>query len=169
MNKSGFGSGDGSRNGGKRLHSGDSVEYLLRTEHQILQLISAKAPKPKILNEICSALDCQVGNTVSVVSLSPDDSTSPTEMAQNAALFGLHVFFSGEITADNGEQIGTLDMYSCFPRKPVPRELQWIGRAVCLAAIAVGCRAATLDGDNHRDREDRLKLSFVPEQPISMN
>ena len=156
MNKSGFGFGDGLQKGGAHRHYGDSVQYLLKTEQQILQLISARAPVAKILNEICHALDCQIGNIVSVVSPPDEDSVGAAKIAKNAALFGLYAFFSTGIAADSGQQFGTLDMYSCLPRTPSPRELQWIGRAVCLAAIAVGCRIEARDDDNYRGHGDRL-------------
>jgi len=42
-------------------YSADRVQYLLKTEERILQLISARAPISKILNDICNALDCEIG------------------------------------------------------------------------------------------------------------
>jgi hypothetical protein len=44
MNKSEFGFADGSPKGGSHRYHEDSVQYLLKTEQQILQLISARAP-----------------------------------------------------------------------------------------------------------------------------
>src|SRR5579859_2589048 len=112
MNKSGHGSDESSPQGGAHRHSGDSAQYVLHAEQQILQLISARAPVAEILNEICFALDCQIGNMVSVVSLSEGDCIETAEIAENAALFGLHVFFSSDIATDSGERLGTLEMYS---------------------------------------------------------
>jgi hypothetical protein len=141
----------------------------LNTEQQILQLISAKAPIAKILNEICYALDNQIGNMVSVVSLTEEQPTDVAEIGKNAELFGLHVFFATDIATDRGEQLGTLEMYSILSRKPSPRELLLIARAVCLAAIAVQCRAATIGFANCAMPEDRLLRRFVAEQQASMN
>jgi hypothetical protein len=169
MNKSGYGSNDGSQEGGAHHHFGDSAQFLLKTERQILLLISARAPIAKILNEICYALDCQIGNMVSVVSLPDDDSIGAAEIAENAAFFGLHVFFSAGIAADSGEQLGTLEMYSIVSRKPSPGELQLVARAVCLAAIAVACRVKSRTEEDYRDHGDRIIRGFVPEQPASMN
>ena len=169
MNRSGFGFADGSPKGGAHRYHEDSVQYLLKTEQQILQLISARAPVMQILDEICFALDCQIGNIVSVVSLPDEDSLGVAEIAQNAALFGLYGFFSAAIAADSGRQFGTLDVYSCLQRRPSPWELQLVGRAVCLAAIAVGRRTEARDRDHCRDHEDRIMRRFVPPPPAQMN
>jgi hypothetical protein len=48
------------------------IQYLLKTEEQILQSISARGPISRILNDICNALDCEIGNTVSLISM-PDE------------------------------------------------------------------------------------------------
>jgi len=169
MNKWGFGFADGSPKGGAHRHYRDSVQYLLGTEQQILQLISARAPVAKILDEICYVLDSHIGNIVSVVLLPDEDSLAIAEIAQNVTLFGLHAFFSAGIAADSGQQLGTLNMYSCLPRRPSPCELQWVGRAVCLAAIAIGCRTEARDYERYRDYGDRLMWRFVPEQPAPVN
>ena len=169
MNKSGHGSSDRPQDGGAQRLSGDSAQYLLKSEQQILQLISARAPIAKILNEICYALDCQIGNMVSVISLPDCDCIETAEIAENAALFGLHVFFSTEIGTDSGERLGSLEMYSVVSRKPWPRELPLIARAVCLAAIAVQRRAANCDVANCAMQGDRLIRRFVAQQPDSPN
>jgi len=43
------------------------TQYFLRAEEQLLQSISCHAPLPKVLNEICCALDFQIGNVVSLI------------------------------------------------------------------------------------------------------
>jgi hypothetical protein len=169
MNKSGYGSSDGPQDGGSPRHSADSSQYVLKAEQRILQLISARAPIAKILNEICYALDCQIGNMVSVVSLPDGDCIGTAEIAENAALFGLHVFFSTDIATDSGQRLGTLEMYSILSRKPSPRELPLIARAVCLAAIAVQRSAATCEVDNYAMQGDLLLRRFVAQQPDSLN
>jgi len=115
----------------------DKIQYLLSAEEQILQSISARAPLREVLNGICSALDCQIGNMVSLISLPEDDATSPTEIAQNAALFGLYLFLSAGIVAESGEELSCLEMYCSVPRSPSASEFQLIERAKCLAAIAI--------------------------------
>jgi hypothetical protein len=117
-------------------YSENRIQYLLKTEEQILQSISARAPISRILNEICNALDCQIGNMVSLISM-PDDNASAAEVSRSAALFGLHIFFSAVIWAESGELLGSLEMYGCVSRNPSPREFQLIERAVCLAAAAI--------------------------------
>jgi hypothetical protein len=119
-------------------HSEGRIQYLLNSEPQILQSISARKPVPQILNEICSALDGEIANTVSLIALWKLDSMSTADAARSAARFGLHVFFSAGIVAENGEILGSLEMYCCYDQcKPSPRELQMIERAACLAGIAV--------------------------------
>lgn len=118
-------------------HSEGRIQYLLKAEEQILRSISARAPVPQILNGICCALDCQIGNMVSLISLPENDATSAAEIARNAALFGLYIFFSAGIVAESGEELGSLEMYCCVPRNPSLREFQLIERAACLAAIAI--------------------------------
>src|ERR1700721_2762219 len=120
-------------------HSKGKVQYLLESEEQILRSIAVRAPVPRILNEICTALDCQIGNMVSLISVPEYDVVGSAEIARNAALFGLYIFFSGRIFGASGGEIGTLEMYCCTLRDPFYHELQWIERAGCLAAIAIKC------------------------------
>lgn len=115
----------------------DKLQYLLRAEEQILHAISARAPLPGILNAICCALDCQIGNMVSLISLPSDRRINIGEIASNAELFGLHIFFSAGIIAENGEELGLLEMFCCVRRKPSLDEHQLIERGVCLATIAI--------------------------------
>jgi hypothetical protein len=119
---------------------GDSegqIQFVLNAEEKILQSISARAPVPEVLNEICTALDCQIGNIVSRISPSGDNGTSPAEIARNAALFGLHAFFSAGMFAESGEELGSLEIYCCAPRNASSDEIRSIERAACLAAIAI--------------------------------
>jgi len=69
---------------------------------------------------------------VSLISLPEDDATSPTEIAQNAALFGLYLFLSAGIVAESGEELSCLEMYCSVPRSPSASEFQLIERAKCL-------------------------------------
>ena len=132
-----------SRTGGRAqgrmppFESEDKIQYLLRAEEQLLQSISTGAPLPGVLNGICSALDCQIGNVVSLISLSEDDPSELAAIAMDAAFFGLYTFCSEGVVAENNELLGSLEMYSSFPRSPSARESQWIERAKCLAAIAI--------------------------------
>jgi hypothetical protein len=120
-------------------HSEGRVQYVLEAEEQILRSIAVRAPVSQILNEICTSLDRQIGGMVSLISLPEDDVASTADTARNAALFGLHIFFSAGIYGDRGEELGSLEMYCCIARDPSIHELQWIERAVCLAAIALEC------------------------------
>jgi hypothetical protein len=145
------------------------VQYLLGTEERILRSIAVRAPVPQILNEICTALDCQIGNMVSLISLPQDDIASTAEVARNAALFGLHIFSSAGIFGDCGEELGSLEMYCCTERNPSSPELQLIERAVCLAAIAMGCEMKAGHEGNRRLPEKGPARGSADRWPVSMN
>ncbi len=117
--------------------SGERIQFSLRAEEQILQSISACAPLPEVLNEICSALDYQIGNLVSIISLRDDDATYLAAVALQASVFGLHSFCSASVVDENCERLGSLEMYCCVPRSPSLTEFQLIERATYLAAIAI--------------------------------
>jgi len=150
-------------------YSQDRIQYLLKTEAQILRSISARAPITKILNEICNALDCQIGNLVSLISVPGDDAINTDDIARNAALFGLYIFFSVGIGSESGGQLGSLQMYCCVSRAPSPREFQLIERAACLAAVAIKRSWETGDDRNSRMHGNRRVFEYVPAWPTSMN
>ena len=150
-------------------YSVDRIQYLLKTEEQILQSISARAPISKILNQICDALDGQIGNTVSLISVPGNNVMSAAEVSSSAALFGLHIFVSVVIGAESVEELGSLEMYCCVLRNPSPREFQLIERAVCLAAVAIKRFLETGDGSDCRMHGVRPARGPVLETPTSMN
>jgi hypothetical protein len=118
-------------------NSGGGMRFLLNAEEQLLQSIATHTPLPEVLNKICIALDCRIGNVVSLVSLPGNDPSMRAGIAISALRFGLHIFCSESLVAENNEVLGFLEMYSCVPRLPSSRESQWINRATCLAAIAI--------------------------------
>ena len=150
-------------------YSADRIQYLLRGEEQILQSISARAPISKILDDICNALDFQIGNTVSLISVPGNNVMSVAEVSSSATLFGLHIFVSVVIGAESVEELGSLEMYCCVLRNPSPREFQLIERAVCLAAVAIKRYRQTGNGGNCRMYGVRSARGYVPELPTSMN
>jgi len=150
-------------------YSENRIQYLLNAEEQILQSISARAPVSKILNDICNALDCQIGNMVSLISMPLNNEISAAEVLRSTALFGLHIFFSVVIGAERGEDLGSLEMYSCVSREPSQREFQLIERAARLAEIAIKLRCETGDGGNGRMPGVRSARGYVPQAPTSMN
>jgi hypothetical protein len=69
----------------KVLHNLDSkFRYLLRAERQPLEVRG-------ILDGVCTALDCQIGNVVSFISLQGNDANELSAIAMNAELFGLYI------------------------------------------------------------------------------
>jgi hypothetical protein len=142
------------------------VQFSSSVEEQFLQSISTQAPLPKILNEICIALDCHIGSVVSLISLPEDDPVELAAMALNAARFGLYAFCSEEIAGESAEPLGFLEMYCSLRRNPSAGEMQFIERAKCLAAIAIQRHHETRQQSNCGNRPDRRRLL---EWPVLMN
>jgi hypothetical protein len=57
MNEHDSGSGAAPQKRNAHRSVDDKIQYLLMAEEQLLQAISSHASLPKVLNEICSALD----------------------------------------------------------------------------------------------------------------
>jgi hypothetical protein len=169
MNEQNSGSLDRSQNRKANRNFADKIQYLLNEEKQLLQSIATRAPLPGILNGICSALDCQIGNVVSYISVPGDFAGEPAVMAMNAARFGLHTFCSGSVADENDEPLGSLEMYCCVPRLPSPREFELIERAKCLARIAIKLHNGAEHHGKCGIRGNRTVRGRVLEWPASMN
>jgi hypothetical protein len=118
-------------------HSEDEVQYLLRAEHHLLQSISGRAPIADVLQHICEALDSQLGNMFSVISLPSDDPADVSAIAKSATLFRLYKFVSASVVGDGDQPLASLEMYCTLDRRPHLSEVQLIERATCLAAVAI--------------------------------
>jgi hypothetical protein len=106
-------------------------------ERQVLELISLGAPLPGILNKLCAAMDFQIGNVVSLILLPNGIGSHHCSVTQSATLVGLHLFSSMDILSGENVPLGTLEIYSCDPRRPTRLENQLIERVLHLAAIAI--------------------------------
>jgi hypothetical protein len=106
-------------------------------ESNILDLISMGAPLPEILNNLCTAIDLQIGNIVSVMLLPDDTERDFKTIAKGALQFGLHLYWSADIPLRDGDVLGSFEMYCCVPRAPTAFELKLIERATHLAALAI--------------------------------
>ena len=126
-------------------HFNDNRRSPLAGERHILELISLGAPLPGILNKLCTAIDVQIGNVVSLFLLPDGEENHLCSVTQSALRVGLHVFSSTDILARDKSVLGTLEIYGCDPRRPTPPEYQLIERVVHLAAIAL---------QRHGDEED---------------
>jgi hypothetical protein len=152
-----------------KTRSDDKIQYLLSAEEHLLQSISTGAPLPEVLNGICSALDCQIGEVVSFISLPGDDASELAEIAMNAAFFGLYTFCSESVVGENDELLGSLEMYCSVQRSPSAGEFQLIERAKCLAAIAIKLDNEAGYRGKCGTRENRPVRGHVLEWPVSMN
>ena len=121
------------------------------------------------MNGICDALDCQIGNVVSLISLTGDDESDPAPIAMNAAFFGLYDFCSERVVSENDELLGALEMYCSVPRHPSASEFQLIEWAKCLAAIAIKLDKEADRKGNCGLRGDRPVRGRVREWPVSVN
>jgi hypothetical protein len=109
----------------------------MATEGQLLEMISAGAPLPYVLDRLCVTLDLQLGNVVSLVLLPDDGEHTLHKIARSAANFGLTVFSCVAILSPSDVFLGTLETYCCFSCKPTPGEIELIERVVRLAALAI--------------------------------
>ncbi len=169
MNEYDF-SSDGKLKRRKSDHDADEkVKYASSLEERVLHSISSRAPLPKVLNEICSVLDCQIGNVVSLISLPGDDLGDLGAVARNAALFGLYTFCSEGVFGESNELLGFLEMYCSVARAPNTSEVHLIARALCLAAIAIK-RHNEAGIQGHCDLRDAGSVQDpLPEWPHSLN
>lgn len=163
---SGSGSTPQKRNARRSLDG--KTQYLLRAEGQLLQSISDRAQLPEVLNRICNALDSQIGNVVSLITLPGDDASELAAIAMNAALFGLHTFWSEGVVAENDELLGSLEMYCCVRRRPSREEFRLIDRAKCLAGMAIKRHNEAPDQGNCGTSGNRPMRGRVVAWPASM-
>jgi hypothetical protein len=117
--------------------SSHAIRALLSGEGQLLDLITTGAPLPQVLRRVCTALDVQLGNVISLISLMDGEEHFTHRLAGIARQCGLYGFSSSAILSKNQELLGTLEMYSCFRRSPSRVESRVIGRATYIAALAI--------------------------------
>jgi len=118
-------------------HCEDDSRRQLGGEGHILELISLGAPLPGILNRLCTAIDLQIGNVVSLVVLPNGEENQLGPLTKSAMQVGLGVFSSTGIRSRDNRLLGTFQIYCCDQRRPTRQEFQLIGRVVQLAAIAL--------------------------------
>jgi hypothetical protein len=106
-------------------------------ERQILEMIVRGAPLSGTLNKLCTLIDLEIGNTVSVVSVVDDGGGHVSAHAQSATQVGLILFSSTDIFSRSKTLLGTLEIYGCDPRLLTANENQLIQRVALLAAIAL--------------------------------
>ena len=115
----------------------DNLQTLLAAEGQLLDLISEGAPLEHVLNRVCTALDMQIGNIVSLVLFPDDEEHTSHTIARSAATLNLTVFSCTAILSPSEKFLGTLEIYCCFPRMPTLGERGLIDRAAQLASLAI--------------------------------
>jgi hypothetical protein len=169
MNEHDFSSGGRLQKRKANHRADEKVQYASSSEEHVLRSISSRVSLPKVLNEICSVLDCQIGNVVSLISLSGDEGGDPEAIGRNAALFGLYTFCSEGVFGESGVLLGFLEMYCSVARSPNASEFQLIERATCLAAIAIQRHNETSIQGKCGLRDATSNQEWLPEWPVSMN
>ena len=130
----------------------DASFQSLTADEQRSQSIETRTLLSETLNEICSSLDQDIGNVVSLI-LPYDGGAADREcIAGSASHCGLHTLCSEGIFAQHGELLGFLEIYSCVARGASAEEFQRIQRAKRLAEIAIKIYNETNDGNTHRNR-----------------
>lgn len=119
-------------------------------EGQILELISLGAPLAGILNRLCIAIDVQIGDVISLVSLADAQENHLCSITQRAVEVGLDVFSSTGILSVDRTLLGTLEIYTCDLRRPTQDENELIERVGYLAGIAL---------QRHADEQDFERVS----------
>jgi hypothetical protein len=150
-------------------YSENRIQYLLKAEEQILQSISVRTPISKVLNDICNALDCEIGSMVSLICMPDDNASSGVKFHIASHSLVCIVSFAQSSGLGMVKIAGSLEMYCCVSRKPSPREFQLIERAVCLAAAAIKRYREAIEGGNCCVHGVRSARTYVPETPTLMN
>lgn len=145
------------------------VQFLLNGEEHLLSAIASRASLRGILNGICSALNFQIGNVVSLIARPGNDGWDLGEGALKAALCGLFMFSSESILAEDGEVLGNFEVYCCVSRKPTHNESQLIKRAACLATVAIKLIDETESGSDQAQRGNWAGLIIANDWSLSLN
>ncbi len=146
----------------------DNVRSQLAGERHIVELISLGAPLPGILNKLCTLIDVQIGNVVSLILLEGTEENHGYQISQSALQAGLNVFSSTGIFSHDKTLLGVLEIYGCDSRCMTPDENRLIERVVHLAAIALHCHG----DDEDFDRPSKRSRSGMPgsfEKPPLIN
>jgi hypothetical protein len=134
----------------------DESSQSVATEERLSQRIATRTLLLETLNEICSSLDRDIGNVVSLILPCDGSATDRKGIAGSAAHCGLHTLCSEGIFAQHGKLLGFLEIYSCVARDASAEEFQRIERAKRLAEIAIKIYNETKDHDAHRNRGHKV-------------
>jgi hypothetical protein len=137
----------------------DNVRSPLGGERHIVELISLGAPLPGILNKLCTLIDVQIGNVVSLILLEGAEENHAYPMVQSALQVGLNIFSSTGIFSRDKTLLGALEIYGCDSRHFTPDENQLIERVAHLASIALQRHLNQQDFD----RPSRRSRSGTPD------
>jgi hypothetical protein len=141
----------------------------LAQERQILEMIMRGAPLSGTLNKLCSLIDLEIGNSVSVVSVVDDGARHVSANAQSARQIGLILFSSTDIFSRSKTLLGILEIYGCDPRLLTANESQLIQRVARLAAIALQRHKDAQELERSSRNSEIALDSGVNEEPPFIN
>lgn len=147
----------------------DSNSCQLANEGDILELISLGAALPWILNKLCTSLDVQIGDVVSLFTLPDEEIGHLCADAKSAMQMGLSIFSSKDVLAPDGTLLATLEIYGCGSRRPAAHEYQLIERVMNLAAVALGRHKDTEEFERFSRNMRRAKDRSENEKPRYIN
>ena len=136
-------------------------------ERQILKMIALGAPVRVILNKLCTMINLEIGDVVSVVWLPAERGSHLGPKRPTAIQMGLDVFSSTDIFAHKKTLLGILEIYTCDSRLPVPHENQLIERVARLVGIALQCHngAEELESSSRNSRSE-MAAAVIQKPPL---
>jgi hypothetical protein len=124
---------------------------------------------PVTLNKLCTLVDFEVGNVVSLVCLASEEESFANSIARTARRFDLNVFLSTSILSPDRRVLGTFQVYSCDRRRPRPHEVQLIERVSHLSAVALQRHQDRLEIELYSRTLDGPEGDDEPETPPFIN
>jgi hypothetical protein len=138
-------------------------------ETNILESAALGAPIERIVNTLCTAINLQIGNAVSLFSWPGGEDIHPGASIQSAIQFGLTLFWSEDILSYDRSRLGTLQIYCCDQRQPTWDEVRLIERVLHLAVVALQRRKNAEDCETSYRGVRRGVGGTGPEPPRFVN
>jgi hypothetical protein len=130
-------------------------------------MISLGAPAKVILNTLCTMINLEIGDVVSVISLPAERGSTFGPKRPTAMQIGLDGFPSTDIFSRNKTLLGILEIYTCDPRLPTSHEKQLIERGVRLALIALQRHQGTEELESSsRNSRSEMDAEAIQKPPL---
>jgi len=147
------------------LHQDSITKHDTAHPEGLLYLLPNTVPLPEVLNNLCAAVDRQVGNVVSLVLFPDGKKHTLRAIGEDVARYGLFVFSCAAILSPDGKVRATFETYSCIPRSPTPEESALVEQAAHLAAIAFLHHSHELDFESLDPLPNSALAGYSPNEP----